>query len=259
MVMDSGTNSIRKISPAGAVTTLPVKGFKTDNGGNLAIDPAGNIFIVNWGSEIYKVAPDGTSIIFAGGETGDRDGLGREARFNGLGGIICDAQGNVYVTDRRNHKVRKISPAGLVSTVPGTGPLEEPGRSYLNILEPSCLVMDQAGNLLVASHNHIYKVNPSTGKVTDYAYLPETKPITNMALDAAGNLYATILNESSVKRVSPDQQVTLVAGTGRIGYKDGKGPEAEFYWPQGIAVSSDNTSIYVADATNYRIRKIEIR
>jgi serine/threonine protein kinase, bacterial len=129
-------NSVRKIAADGAVTTLAGSGDRFGMGSadgpgrqarfnepiGIATDSAGNLFVADSGNHtIRKISPQGEVSTFAGmaGEPGSTDGTGSNARFNGPWGVVIDSTGNLYVTDRGNHTVRKISPQGVVRTVLG--------------------------------------------------------------------------------------------------------------------------------------------
>jgi sugar lactone lactonase YvrE len=132
-VADLGNATIRKISPAGAVSTLAgtagVTGYADGVGpaasfyvpAALAIDGAGNVYVADmYVSNIRKITPASVVSTFAGGGWGSADGVGAAASFKAPHGLATDSAGNVYVADSGNNVVRKISPAGVVSTVAGT-------------------------------------------------------------------------------------------------------------------------------------------
>ncbi len=134
-VADFGNNTIRKITPAGVVTTLAgtagKKGAADGTGAaarfNLpmavAIDSARNVYVADSGNNtIRKITPAGVVTTLAGsaGIEGDADGTGTAARFYQPNGIATDSAGNVYVADTCNHAIRKISPAGVVTTWVGS-------------------------------------------------------------------------------------------------------------------------------------------
>jgi sugar lactone lactonase YvrE len=117
----SGTVAIRKVTPAGVVTTLT--GVDADYAEALAIDPSGNLYLAGYDQAvIHKIAPDGSQSVLAGsvGERGSADGTGAAARFNWIGGLTTDPAGNLYAIDTENGTIRKITPAGVVTTVAGT-------------------------------------------------------------------------------------------------------------------------------------------
>src|SRR5581483_9068892 len=133
-VAELGNCAIRKISPSGAVTTLAGlanEAGKVDGVGvnaqfrnpeGLAVDFAGNVFVADTGnSAIRKITPDGRVTTFAGesGKIGNADGAGSLARFWQPCGIATDNSGNLFVSDTWNNTIRKITPAGVVTTIAG--------------------------------------------------------------------------------------------------------------------------------------------
>src|SRR6267142_1606837 len=154
---------------------------------------------------------------FAGNAYGG-NGTGNQAIFNNPYATAVDSAGNVYVADTSNSAVRKITAAGVVTTLAGT-----PG------------VTGSADG---------------TGSAARF-YSPF-----GIAVDSAGNLYVTDLNNHTIRKITPAGVVTTVAGAaGVIGSTDGSGSAARFHYPAGIAVDSVG-NVYVADTYNYTIRKI---
>jgi len=172
-VTDSGSNTIRRISPAGRVTTVAgkagVMGSADGTGAaasfngpsGIACDAAGNLYVADSGNNtIRKITPAGVVTTLAGkpGATGSADGVGPSATFNNPQGIACDAAGNLYVVDSQNCAVRKITPAGVVSTVAGkagsVGKADGSGAAA-SFFAPTGIACDAAGNLYVTdTHNY---------------------------------------------------------------------------------------------------------
>lgn len=170
----SDASSIRRITAAGVVTTFfPAKPVSAGSGGTsngvsftasgIAIDSAGNVYVADTEySVIRKITPAGIMTTLAGdaAHPGDNDGIGTNARFNKPSGVAIDSVGNVYVADTQNGAIRKITPAGVVTTVPGgTG---------LSI--PRGVAVDRSGNIYVVDLpiNAVRKITPA-GKVTALA------------------------------------------------------------------------------------------
>jgi sugar lactone lactonase YvrE len=131
-VADEGNSNIRKITPAGVVSTLAgasgSAGYQDGTGTGakfaaprgLAADAAGNVYVADTDNEVIrKITPDGVVTTLAGvaGQTGDADGTGVAASFSGPRGITVDAYGNLYVADSDNSSIRKVTPAGVVTTI----------------------------------------------------------------------------------------------------------------------------------------------
>src|SRR4051812_33658679 len=153
-VADTGTRTIRKITPSGVVTTLAgAAQFSLPQG--IAVDAAGNVFVSDTGnSTIHKITAAGIVTTLAGeaGQTGVADGTGAAARFTYPFGLAVDAVGNIYVADFGNSAIRKITSGGTVTTLAGaagvTGTADGPG-STARFDHPSAVSIDGAGNVYV--------------------------------------------------------------------------------------------------------------
>jgi sugar lactone lactonase YvrE len=165
-IADWGNHAIRKITPAGVVTTLAgngTPGFADGTGGaarfnypyGLTVDAQGNVFIADeQNHSIRKITATGVVTTFAGnGSIGSADGNASAARFSFPSGLALDAQGNMYVADRGNHRIRKITPAGIVSTVAGTVQGYSDGdANTAKFNQPYGLTLDAQGNIYVADY-----------------------------------------------------------------------------------------------------------
>ncbi len=193
-VADFRNNLVRKITPAGLVSTLAGGGLQGAANGTainasfnqptgIAVDVAGNVFIADNGNHlIRKVSPAGNVTTFAGsGLPGSANGTGTAASFNFPQGVAVDASGDVYVADYGNNMIRKISLAGAVTTLAGNG---EAG----------------AGN------------TPDT--------VTFNKPI-GLAVDAAGNVYVADFGNNMIRKVTPAGVVTTLAGSATSGSING--------------------------------------
>jgi len=289
-VTDASYNTVQKITPAGKISTLAgtagVAGmhdglgggvFFNQPGGNV-VDGAGNIYVADTGNAmIRKIAPDGTVTTFAGSATnrGNQDGSGTSASFSSPNGIAVDGAGNVYVADSFNETIRKITPAGVVSTLAGAaasrGDADGTGGSA-RFNYPAGVAVDGAGNVYVADayNDTIRKITPG-GVVTTLAgsagisgsndgtgiYALFNQPI-GLTADGAGNVYVADTGNATIRKVMPDGTVTTVAGmAGIAGMRDGAGSSALFNQPRGIALDSTG-KLYVADTGNAAIRKIAL-
>jgi len=122
-IADTENQQIRRISPDGIVSTVPCH----SDGGTVSLAPLGGVVVSTEGilylsvaNTIYKLLPGGDLTVFAGGEEGFADGQGRLAKFHQPTGLALGADGSLYVADQLNHRIRKITPKGLVSTVAGS-------------------------------------------------------------------------------------------------------------------------------------------
>jgi hypothetical protein len=157
------TPAIRKITPAGVVTT--VKELQAGYAEALAIDGAGNLYYPDYvRSVIWKLAPDGTETVLAGvpDTIGTADGTGANARFRSPNGLTIDPAGNLYVIEPFLGTIRKVTPAGVVTTVAGVagryGPLG-PGAPLPGLM-PAGWVIRYTGNntLAVMADGGLYKI-----------------------------------------------------------------------------------------------------
>lgn len=210
------------------------------------------------------------STYFMGGSV---DGTGTAASFNNPEGVAVDAAGNVYVADTSNSLIRKITPAGVVTTLAGTagtiGYVDGPAATA-KFWSPGGVAVDTAGNVYVADSNNnmIRKITPAgvvstlagssgwgfangTGSAASF-YYP-----TSLALDAAGNLYVADSGNNAIRKVTPGGVVSTVAGGGitATGSTNGAAASATFNAPRGVAVDTAG-NVYVADTGNHLIRKI---
>lgn len=283
-VADYWGATIRKVTAAGGVTTLagmPYVSGSTDGTGTaarftnpnaLALDASGNLY-VSGGNAIRKVTPAGVVTTFAGtdGVSGSADGLGSAASFNTPTGVAIDASGNLFVADRRNHLIRKITPDGNVTTFAGgagTPGTTDGTGGFARFNEPTGLAIDSAGNLFVADQvNHtIRKVTPARvvstiagspgvqGNADGVGSAARFYSPSSVAIDGAGNLFVSEFNNHTIRKISPGGVVTTLGGfTGVRGADDGTGSMARFNNPTGIAVDANGT-VYVADNLNCSVR-----
>jgi len=220
-------------------------------------DAAGNLFVCDRDNHrIRKITPAGVVSTFAGGGSGFVDGTGPAARFNQPYCITIDATGNLYVGDRMNHAIRKITPAGIVTTLAGNGtPGSQNGTgSAATFAEPLGIAADAAGNIFVADYlnGQIRKITPA-GVVTT---LLSPGQVFGLVFDASNNLYYTTYNSHQIMKYSSTGASSVVAGqSGTSGIEDGTGTAARFNFPSGITVDGYG-NLYVCDAMNHRIRKI---
>jgi sugar lactone lactonase YvrE len=246
--------------------------FKWPHG--LAVDPAGNVFVGDRGNYlIRKITSDGTVTTLAGspGKYGRVDGIGEAARFWYPMGTALDASGNIYVADSSGQAIRKVTPAGAVSTLAGTPETAERklGFGEVHYLHhPTGVAVDKNGNVFVGDSNNfvIRKIAPD-GTLTTVAGLPGTAGTTDgdaksarfvfpggVALDAKGNLYVT--DKMSIRKIDTSGVVSTLAGSSDdIGTTDGTGSAARFSNPNAIASDSAG-NVYVADNGNKNVRKI---
>ena len=207
--------------------------------------------------------------VYSGGD----DGFGLNARFYLPAGVALDGEGILYVADSSNHTIRKVTPAGDVTTLaglagsPGTSDGVGSGARFRN---PSGVVVDSSGNVFVTdmSNYTIRKVTP-WGEVTTVAGLPGQPGSddgfgnnarfdlpNDIAIDSSDNLYVTDTRKSTIRRVTQAGDVSTLAGlAGSIGAVDGLGADARFNYPE-LLTSDSAGNLFVADSGNHTIRKI---
>jgi uncharacterized protein (TIGR03437 family) len=250
----------------------------------LAFDAQGNLYIAEtFNDRVRKVnASDGKISTVAGGNgTGAKGdgGPATAAQLHCPTGVALDAQGNLYIADRDNHRVRRVAAAdGLITTVAGTGTAGFGGdggdAKEARLDTPYTVAVDRQGNLYVSDtgNNRVRKVNASDSKINTVAGTGETGsagdggPATaaqlnepeQVAFDAQGNFYIADTFNNRIRKVNAsDGIITTIAGTGVRG-ATGDGGDAKLArigLPEGLWIDAEG-NIFIADTFNDRIRKI---
>lgn len=226
-VADTHNGLIRKITPDGSVSTIAGRwqpGLKIGTGGvfdnpaGLTVDAAGNVYVADsFHDKICKISPDGKITTIAGnGDPGSKDGKGTSASFYVPEGIAIDSTGNLYIADTYNNLIRKITPAGFVTTIAGK---TKKGKAN--------------GKSIAASFSH-----------------PD-----GIAVDKAGNIYVADTGNNLIRKIDQEGVVTTFAGSGIRGATDGNVKEASFYKPMGVTLDKQG-NVYIADYQNNLIRRI---
>lgn len=209
-----------------------------------------------------------TVTTIAGGASGFVDGQGSAARFDLASDLTIDSEGNLFVVDTRNNKIRKISPTGLVTTIAGSTLGQVDGQGILaKFGSPNGIAIDTEGVLFVSegSSSTIRRIS-LTGFVRTYSgSLPsgfadgrtenaKFRSPRGMTIDASGNLFIADIFNYKIRKISINGDVTTVAGTTR-GFADGQASNAQFDLPSGIVLDKAG-NLFVADLGNHKIRKI---
>ncbi|MGD0446232.1 MAG: chitobiase/beta-hexosaminidase C-terminal domain-containing protein [Edaphobacter sp.] len=292
-IADSLNNVVRKVTAAGIISTVAgdgTKGYTGDGGAatsaelnlpnGVAVDSSGNLYIadslnnvvrkVTTAGIISTVAGDGTQ-----GYTGD-GGAATNAELHLPNSITMDSSGNLYIADSLNNVVRKVTAAGIISTVAGngtqgyTGDGEAATSAELNL--PYSVTMDSSGNLYIADtgNDRIRKVT-AAGIISTIAgagaqgYTGDGGAATSAALnqpngvavDSSGNLYIADTGNNVVRKVTAAGIISTVAGNGVGAFSgDGGAPTgAELNQPWDVSVDSSG-NLYISDSANHRIRKV---
>lgn len=229
-VADRGNHRIRKITPNGYVSTFAgtVKGYSDGKGPDacfcspigITIDAFSDIYVADYGNHrIRKITPGAYVTTFAGSNKGYADGKGDEAMFTSPFGVTADLQGNIFIADLGNHRIRKVCPGRMVTTYGGGN------QGYAN------------GQSAKAMFAHPYAV----------------------AVDNSGNVYISDWGNNNIRKISPGGVVSTIAGASDgYGFVNGEAHYAKFNVPTGVAINHNNTTLYVADRNNHVIRKIEL-
>ncbi len=280
-VADFYNNRIRKITPAGEVTTLAGSSYGYQDGSatearfrypsDVAVDVLGNVYVADsYNNRIRKINSVGVVTTIAGsGSSGFTDALGTSARFNRPSGIAIDASGIIYVADRYNHRIRTVSASGQVTTIAGSSAGYLDGESSnARFYEPIDVDVDGVGNIYISDkNNHIVRKISTNGSVTTVAgYGGSSGSTDGSGIDARffnpwgvtvssnGIVYIADESNNRIRRISTNGDVTTIAGN-TPGYSDGIGDDALFNSPMGIATYGDS-HLYIADYDNNRIRSV---
>lgn len=282
-VSDNDNNLIRKISADGKVSTLAgngTEGFADGFGSGakfyapqgIAVDANGNVYVADAvNNRIRKITPAGeVSTIAGNGARGFADGNGTGAKFDYPTGIAVDAHGNVFVADCYNNRIRKVTPAGIVSTIAGDGTkgFVDGAGVAAKFREPHNVAVDANGNVFVTDNNSIRKITPAGLVITlagngTYAFADGTGTAARfsvplgIAIDTKGNIYVSEASHR-IRKINPAGMVSTIAGNGSQGFLDGTAAEAKFNMPDGVAIDTKG-NIYVSDSYNNRIRKITMQ
>ena len=275
-VGDVGNQRIRKITPGGAVSTWASDAISNPNPlfGNFAglvVDSHNDVFSIDYGL-IRKFTTNTTPTVFAGSmKVGYIDSTGSNADFNIVYDLAIDRQDNMFLPDydtSNRFRLRKVTPAGVVSTLPLQDNTGYPSDGLPNFHYYYSIAVDSSGNIFVTGNGNclIKKVTPQ-GDVSIFAgagnigftdgigRAAQFSTILGMTCDGAGNLWVADGDNHAIRKVTPDGTVTTIAGKGTMGFSDGDSTQALFSYPTGITVDK-NGVVYVVDNGNNRIRKL---
>jgi len=252
-------------------------GARFDHPWGMVLDGSGNLYVADASNNTIRKISTSTGVVttFAGlaGSQGSTNGTGNGALFHYPTGLARDASGNLYVADYGNELIRKITTAGVVSSIAGSGGSMGSTNGTgtgARFSGPYAVAVDSSGNLYVADSTNceIRKVT-TAGVVTTFAGTAGSQGSKNgtgtaalfkypfgIAIDAGNNLYVADTGNQLIRKITTGAVVTTLAGTaGSIGSANGTGTAALFYNPNGLAVDA-NYNVYVADTSNNTVRKI---
>jgi sugar lactone lactonase YvrE len=233
-------------------------------------------FLIQLG--LIGFAQSGTMITLAGtGSSGYNSdgGAATLAQLNTPYGVTVDSAGNIFIADGANHRIRKVSSSGVITTVAGNGSSGYSGDGgpamAAQLSTPFGIAVDSTGNLFIAdTYNHCIREVSSSGDITtvagngSYGFSGDGGAATSaqlnypfgVAVDAAGNLYIADTDNHRIRKVSSGV-ITTVAGNGSFGFSGDSGlaTSAKLNWPNGIAVDPAG-NLYIGDTSNNRIRKV---
>lgn len=228
---DVFNHKIRVLTPEGVIYTLVGSGKAGSNDGQgtngqlrkpegIARGLEGTFYIADTGNHcIRKLTPNGILTTLAGKCSkegrGLADGRASTAKFNQPGGIAVDAQGVIYIADTFNHRIRKLTPEGQVMTLAGGD------KGYVDGMGSQALFNGPSG----------------------------------LTVDGAGNIFVADTNNHRIRKVSPDNRVSTLAGSDEYKFLDGELLKATFAFPSDVALDKSG-NLYVADTDHNRIRKI---
>jgi uncharacterized protein (TIGR03437 family) len=212
---------------------------------------------------VFAYLPTAEVSLFAGkpNNHGDDDGHGLNyARFNSPAGVALDNDGNVYVAEQNNHRIRKITSAGMVSTLAGNtnGYLDATGTSARFNTPNGVAVGVSSGSVYVYvadyNNNRIRRITSAGVVITVAESFTEFDSPNDVAVDVSGNVYVSCFDNHRIYKINTSGTVSLLAGSTQ-GYREGTGAAAQFNNPNGVAVDAVG-NVYVADLDNNRIRRI---
>jgi len=285
-ICDNQNHAIRKLSTNGIVSTFAGQrghsGSSDATGTNalfsnpsgIALGLNGLFYVTDTGNNTIRcITTNGVTTTLAGtaGQSGATNATGKLARFNSPLGIAVDASGIIYVADTGNHLIRKITPAGAVTTLAGSpgvwGTNDGTGSATL-FNGPVGIAIDGKTNLFVSdANNHtIRKITPA-GVVTTWAGCPGVDGTTDatgnaalfrkpgdLKLDRNGTLYVVDSFNHTIRRITTNAAVSTIAGlAGNGGHADGLGSTARLFNPYGLA-TDHNGNLRISDTYNQTIR-----
>jgi sugar lactone lactonase YvrE len=252
----------------------------------LVVDPSGNVYICDYDhARVRKVSPNGTITTMAGngrqGFSGD-GGPATSAQLDRPTGLALDAQGNLYIGDAGNARVRKVTPAGTISTFAGAGRNRngtsgfsgDGGPATAALMSgPVAIAIDRQGNLYISDDgNNVVRKVDARGIITTVVGTPGARGFSGdggpavqarvnlvhgLAVDVQGNLYLADYGNNRIRKLTRDGKIRTIAGTGgsRSSGDGGPATRATFSIIRDVAVDARG-NVYLTDSASHSIRKI---
>lgn len=283
--IDKSTNELTTIVGTGTAgyngDNIPAKTASISHPGRMFIDSIDNIYFADAGNNRVRKIDASTGIIttIAGNGTASYSGDGgpaTAAALNGPEGVYVNSSG-VYITDFENHVVRKVSSSGIITNFAGVGVAafssDEQPATTMPLHHPECITGDNSGNLYFTDmHNYtVKKIDFATGMCSNYAgngmngisgdggAATSAKLMTPSGLTYHdGHLYVAQPSTGTIRDIDVSSGIiNTIAGVGVVGFGGDGGPatSAKLSYPQFACVAPDQ-NLYIADASNNRIRKI---
>ncbi|MDX8338559.1 NHL repeat-containing protein [Draconibacterium sp. IB214405] len=290
-IADVGKHCISRVTPEGEIEVFAgtgnpgaadgkLKSAEFNSPSGVCFDKKGNLYVAGFGGQnVRKISPDGEVTAVAGtGEEGYQDGPADEAIFSSPRGVCVDSKGNIFVADCWNHRIRKISPDGMVTTFAGGGKRGElvvndwkDGADTTARFDAPCgLAIDAQDNIFVAdaNNNSIRKITPD-GKVTTLAGTDHRKGLSDGTKEEAvlnvptelfavsdGTIYFSDTYNHCVRKITPEGGVVTLVGTGEEGFSEKEPLESLLSNPRGICVY--NGYLYFVEMSNHTLRKLKL-
>ncbi len=240
-----------------------------DSPQGLLWDPKGGLWVADSGNHCLRhISPQRQVTTFAGTcVAGYRDGKRDQAQFREPFGLALGLDGSLYVADRADRRIRRITPAGEVTTVAGTG---QPGSAdgpaeQAQFLQPTALAVDREGNLWIADRHRLRRLS-ADGELTTLSS-PEAgyrdgslaearfQTLAGLAFDGSGSLWLADRDNQRIRRLQPNGQVSTLAGGEEPGWQDGPASSARFQQPGHLLILPDG-SVVVADSGLPGLRRL---